>query len=176
MLATLPAGVEVTHYQNGLMVPGFIDTHIHYPQTEMIASYGLQLLDWLKQYTFPTEEKFAEREYADRIAEFYCEQLLRNGTTTSAVFATVHPESVDAIFEAARRRDMCLIAGKVMMDRNAPASLRDEAQQSYRQSAELIQRWHRKTSVLPLAMQVYLNQRFLMRDGGFQIYTGGNAF
>ena len=108
-------------------MPGFIDTHSHYPQTEMIASYGLQLLDWLKQYTFPTEEKFAERDHADQIAEFYCEQMLRNGTTTSGVFATIHPESVDAIFAAAARRDMCLVAGKVMMDRNAPASLCDES-------------------------------------------------
>ncbi|MCP4470426.1 MAG: guanine deaminase [Gammaproteobacteria bacterium] len=138
----LPDGSALYDYSGSLVMPGFIDTHAHYPQTEMIASYGLQLLDWLKQYTFPTEEKFCERGYADRIAEFYCEQMLRNGTTTSAVFATVHPQSVDAIFEAARRRDMCLVAGKVMMDRNAPASLCDDPQQSYRQSVELIQRWH----------------------------------
>jgi len=138
----LPDGSALYDYSGCLVMPGFIDTHNHYPQTEMIASYGLQLLDWLKQYTFPTEEKFSEREYADRIAEFYCEQLLRNGTTTSAVFATVHPESVDAVFAAARRRDMCLVAGKVMMDRNAPASLCDDPQTSYQQSAELIQRWH----------------------------------
>ena len=119
----LPDGSALYDYSGCLVMPGFIDTHSHYPQTEMIASYGLQLLDWLKQYTFPTEEKFAERDYADQIAEFYCEQMLRNGTTTSAVFATVHSESVDAIFAAAERRDMCLIAGKVMMDRNAPPSL-----------------------------------------------------
>ena len=131
-------------YSGRLVMPGFIDTHTHYPQTEMIASYGLQLLDWLKQYTFPTETKFAEREYADKIAEFFCEQMLRNGTTTSAVFATVHSESVDAIFDQAQQRDLCLIAGKVMMDRNAPRNSCDTAESSYRQSSELIERWHRK--------------------------------
>ena len=138
----LPDGSALYDYSGCLVMPGFIDTHAHYPQTEMIASYGLQLLDWLKQYTFPTEEKFADRDYARQIAEFFCEQMLRNGTTTSAVFATVHPQSVDAIFEAAQRRDMCLIAGKVMMDRNAPASLCDDPQQSYQQSVDLIKRWH----------------------------------
>ena len=138
----LPDGSALYDYSGCLVMPGFIDTHTHYPQTELIASYGLQLLDWLKQYTFPTEEKFSDRDHANQIAEFFCEEMLRNGTTTSAVFATVHSESVDAIFEAAQRRDMCLIAGKVMMDRNAPASLCDDPQQSYRQSVELIQRWH----------------------------------
>ncbi len=140
----LPDGSALYDYSGCLIMPGFIDTHSHYPQTEMIASYGLQLLDWLQQFTFPTEEKFADRDHADQIAEFYCEQMLRNGTTTSAVFATVHSESVDAIFEAAERRDLCLIAGKVMMDRNAPASLCEDAVQSYQQSRELIQRWHLK--------------------------------
>lgn len=138
----LPDGSALYDYSGCLVMPGFIDTHSHYPQTEMIASYGLQLLDWLNQYTFPTEEKFAERDHADQIAEFYCEQMLRNGTTTSAVFATVHPESVNAIFEAAQRRNLCLIAGKVMMDRNAPAGLLDDPEQSYRQSQELIRSWH----------------------------------
>lgn len=138
----LPDGSALYDYSGCLVMPGFVDTHSHYPQTEMIASYGLQLLDWLEQYTFPTEAKFAERDYADRIAEFFCEQALRNGTTTSAVFATVHSESVDAIFSAAARRDMCLVAGKVMMDRNAPEALLDDTRESYRQSEHLINRWH----------------------------------
>jgi len=138
----LPDGCALYDYSGRLIMPGFIDTHTHYPQTEMIASFGLQLLDWLQQYTFPTEEKFAERDYADKIASFFCDEMLRNGTTTSAVFATVHSESVDAIFEQAQRRDLCLIAGKVMMDRNAPANLCDTADSSYRQSSELIKRWH----------------------------------
>ena len=140
----LPDGSALYDYSGRLVMPGFIDTHTHYPQTEMIASYGLQLLDWLRQYTFPTEAKFAEREYADKIAGFFCDQMLRNGTTTSAVFATVHRESVDAIFEQAQQRDMCLLAGKVMMDRNAPENLCDTAESSYLECSELIQRWHLK--------------------------------
>ncbi len=138
----LPDGSALYDYSGRLVMPGFIDTHTHYPQSEMIASYGLQLLDWLEQYTFPTEEKFADREHADKIAAFFCDQMLRNGTTTSAVFATVHSESVDAIFEQAQSRNLCLVAGKVMMDRNAPESLRDTAESSYRDCSELIRRWH----------------------------------
>ncbi len=140
----LPDGVLLYDYSGRLVMPGFIDTHTHYPQTEIIASYGHQLLDWLERYTFPTEAKFAEREYADRIAAFFCDQMLRNGTTTSAVFASVHSESVDAIFEQAQKRDLCLVAGKVMMDRNAPGYLCDTPESSYRQSSELIRRWHLK--------------------------------
>jgi guanine deaminase len=138
----LPDGSALFDYSGRLVMPGFIDTHTHYPQTEMIASHGLQLLDWLQQYTFPTEEKFADRDHADKIAAFFCEQMLANGTTTSAVFATVHPQSVDAIFEQAQQRDLCLIAGKVMMDRNAPPALCDSVESSYRDSSELIRRWH----------------------------------
>jgi guanine deaminase len=140
----LPDGTVFYDYSGRLVLPGFIDTHTHYPQSEMIASYGLQLLDWLEQYTYPTEAKFAEREYAEKIAEFFCDQMLRNGTTTSAIFATVHSASVDAIFEAAQSRNLCLIAGKVMMDRNAPANLCDDTEESYLQSSELIERWHLK--------------------------------
>ena len=140
----LPDGCAFYDYSGRLVMPGFIDTHCHYPQTEMIASFGLQLLDWLERYTFPTEEKFAERDHADKIAAFFCDQMLANGTTSSAVFATVHPQSVDAIFEQAQRRGLCLIAGKVMMDRNAPPQLCDSAESSYRDCSELIQRWHLK--------------------------------
>ncbi len=138
----LPDGSMFYDYRGRLVMPGFVDTHCHYPQTGMIASYGLQLLDWLQQYTFPTEKKFAEREYADRIAAVFCEQMLLNGTTTSAVFAAVYPESVDAIFEAAATRNLCIVAGKVMMDRNAPAALCDTPESAYRDSSELIRRWH----------------------------------
>ena len=138
----LPDGSALYDYSGRLVVPGFIDTHTHYPQLEMIASHGHQLLDWLEQYTFPTEARFAERDYADRIADCFLREMLRNGTTTSAVFATVHPESVDAIFERARALDLCLIAGKVLMDRNAPAELLDTAESAYRDSSALIGRWH----------------------------------
>jgi len=138
----LPDGSIFYDYSGLLVMPGFIDTHAHYPQTEIIASHGLQLLDWLEQYTFPTETKFCDREHADKIAAFFCDEMLRNGTTTSAVYATVHSESVDAIFEAARSRDLCMIAGKSMMDRNAPEDLCVSAEDSYRQCSDLIKRWH----------------------------------
>ena len=140
----LPDGAMFYDYSGHLVMPGFIDSHAHYPQSEMLASYGAQLLDWLENYTFPTEMRFSDQAYADDIADFYCREMLRNGTTTSAVFATVHPQSVDAIFRAAAKYDLCLIAGKVMMDRNAPAALLDTAESSYQQSAELIERWHHK--------------------------------
>jgi guanine deaminase len=125
-------------------MPGFFETHTHYPQIDMIASYGTQLLDWLEKYTFPTESKFADRELADHSADFFCTELLRNGTTSAGVFATIHPQSVDAIFSAAAKRDMCLVSGKVMMDRNAPAFICDSAESSYQDSVALIQRWHQK--------------------------------
>jgi guanine deaminase len=143
-LDQLPDGIEFYDYSGRLIMPGFFDTHTHYPQTEMIASYGAQLLEWLEKYTFPTESKFSDRNLADDVAGFFCEELLRNGTTTSGVFATIHPESVDALFVAAEKRDMCLVSGKVMMDRNAPAFICDSAESSYTDSAALIQRWHQK--------------------------------
>ncbi len=144
----IPDGVELYDYRGKLVMPGFIDTHAHYPQTEMIASYGAQLLEWLEKYTFPTESKFSNRSFANGIAELFCDELLRNGTTTSGVFATIHPESVDAIFCAAQKRDMCMVSGKVMMDRNAPEYICDTAESSYQQSVELIKRWHQKGRAL----------------------------
>lgn len=127
-----------------LIMPGFIDTHIHYPQTEMIAAYGEQLLEWLETYTFPTEIQFSNKQYAQKISQFFINELLKNGTTSALVFGTVHPESVDALFEQAEKIDMRLIAGKVMMDRNAPDELLDTAQSSYEQSKALIEKWHNK--------------------------------
>lgn len=127
-----------------LIMPGFIDTHIHYPQTEMIAAYGEQLLEWLETYTFPTEKQFEDKAYANKISAFFINELLKNGTTSALVFGTVHPQSVDALFEEAEKIDMRLIAGKVMMDRNAPDYLLDTAQSSYDESKALIEKWHNK--------------------------------
>lgn len=138
----LPDGVEFHDFTSKLIMPGFIDTHTHYPQTDIIASHGAELLEWLKKYTFPTEAKFSDINVANASAEFFCDELLRNGTTTSGVFSTIHPESVDAIFNAAGKRNMRLISGKVMMDRNAPELLCDTAQSSYEDSLQLIQKWH----------------------------------
>ncbi len=138
------AGVEIREYRDALITPGFIDTHIHYPQTGMIASYGEQLLDWLETYTFPTEQQFADKAHASDVAAIFLKELLRNGTTTALVFGTVHPQSVDAFFEAAERLDLCMIAGKVLMDRNAPDYLTDTAESGYAESKALIERWHGK--------------------------------
>ncbi len=137
-------GVEVSEYRDALITPGFIDTHIHYPQTGMIAAYGEQLLDWLNTYTFPTEKQFADKAHAADVASIFLKELLRNGTTTALVFASVHKQSVDAFFEASQALNLRMIAGKVMMDRNAPDYLTDTAQSSYDDSKELIERWHGK--------------------------------
>ncbi|WP_312905649.1 guanine deaminase [Stutzerimonas nitrititolerans] len=144
LLSTLPAGTEVIEYKDALITPGFIDTHIHYPQTGMIASYGEQLLDWLDTYTFPTERAFSDKTHAGEVAQVFLRELLRNGTTTALVFGSVHKESVDAFFEQAHKLDLRMIAGKVLMDRNAPDYLTDTAESGYTDSKELIERWHGK--------------------------------
>lgn len=138
----LPTDVEIQHYPEHLIIPGMIDTHIHFPQTEMVGAYGEQLLSWLNTYTFPTEIQFKDKAYAQEIAKFFVNELLKNGTTTALVFCTVHPESVDALFEAAEQHQMRLIAGKVMMDRHAPEALCDSAESAYVDSKALIQKWH----------------------------------
>ncbi len=138
------AGVEVQHYRDALITPGFIDTHIHYPQTGMIASYGEQLLDWLNTYTFPTERQFEDKAHASDVAAIFLKELLRNGTTTALVFGSVHPQSVDAFFEQAEALNLRMIAGKVLMDRNAPDYLTDTPETGYADSKELIERWHGK--------------------------------
>lgn len=143
LLKQLPADIPVKNYTDKLILPGFIDTHTHYPQTEIIASYGEQLLEWLNKYTFPAEAKFADEEYAQSAAEFFLDETLKNGTTTACVMATVHPGSVDAIFSAAQQRKLRLIAGKVLMDRNAPDDLQDTAKTGYQQSKGLIEKWHK---------------------------------
>ena len=106
-----------------LIMSGFIDAHVHYPQTQVIGSYGAQLLDWLHNYTFVEEQKFADPAHCARVAEFFLDELFRSGTTTAMVYCTVHPQSVDAFFTAAEARGARMIAGKVMMDRDAPQAL-----------------------------------------------------
>jgi guanine deaminase len=141
-------GIEIVSYPGMLIMPGFIDTHIHFPQTEAIASYGEQLLEWLHKYIFPTERKFQEFAYAQKIAAIFLDELLKNGTTTALVFAAVFPESVEAFFTEASRRNLRAIAGKVMMDRNAPDYLVDTAESSYQQSKQLIEKWHKNGRLL----------------------------
>ena len=142
LLTNMPSNVDVVDHGDKLIIPGLVDCHVHYPQIDIIASYGERLLDWLEKYAYPAERKFADAEYAKDVAEFFVRELLRNGTTTACVFATVHPQSVDAIFEAAQRYGMRLIAGKVLMDRNCPEDLRDTPETGYQQSRRLIEKWH----------------------------------
>lgn len=142
------SGVALTDYSGKLLMPGFIDTHVHFPQLEMIAAYGEQLLEWLDNYTFPTEAKFKDKAYAQQIAAIFLDELLKNGTTTALVFAAVYPESVDAFFEEADRRNLRMIAGKVLMDRNAPDYLLDTPETAYADSKALIQKWHNRGRLL----------------------------
>ncbi|MDN3518133.1 guanine deaminase [Aquisalimonas lutea] len=136
------AHLPVHDYRDCLLIPGLIDSHIHYPQTDIIASYGEHLLAWLERYTFPAEAAFADADLARETADFFLAELFRNGTTTAMVMGTSHARSADIIFEAARREGMRLVAGKVMMDRNCPEAIQDTAESGYRESRELLERWH----------------------------------
>jgi guanine deaminase len=141
----LPHDTAVTRLGNdSLILPGFVDTHTHYPQTQIIGAPAKQLLDWLDTYTFVAEQQFADRNHASEVAKIFLAELLRAGTTTAAVYCTVFPQSVDAFFEESDRLNTRMIAGKVLMDRNAPGSLRDSAKHGYEDSRRLIQRWHGK--------------------------------
>jgi guanine deaminase len=144
VLADLPADIALVEYKDHLIIPGMIDTHIHFPQVEVIASYGEQLLDWLNNYTFPVERQFEDKAYASKIANFFLDELLKNGTTTALVFGTVHKQSVEAFFEASEQRNTRMICGKVMMNRNAPEFLCDTPESSYEDSKALIEAWHNK--------------------------------
>jgi len=138
---TLNADIAVTELPGKLITPGFIDAHIHYPQTDVVAAWGSPLLDWLNTHTFPAEQAFADRAHADEAADFFLTELLRNGTTSALVFGTVHKTSVDALFEAALARNMRLIAGKVLMDRHAPAALTDTVETGRADTEALIRAW-----------------------------------
>ena len=140
--ADIPAGIGVDHYPGHLVTAGFIDAHVHYPQLGVIASYGGKLIDWLNNYTFPEESRFADRGVAAAAAKLFFDELVRNGFTTSAVYCTTHPQSVDACFEEAARRGLRTVAGKVLMDRHAPDELLDTPQEAYDHSKALIGKWH----------------------------------
>jgi len=135
---------EVTRYADALICPGFVDAHVHYPQTAIIASWGKRLIDWLNTYTFPEEMRLSDPAYADEIAARYLDLTLAHGTTTVASYCTIHPHSADALFQAAEERGQRIVAGKTCMDRNAPEGLRDTVQSAYEDSKTLIERWHGK--------------------------------
>ncbi len=142
LLPRLPVGARVADYAGRLLLPGFVDAHLHCVQTDVIGSHGARLLEWLERYTFPAERAFADPAHARQVAGVFVNELLRNGTTTALVMGSVHAASVEAVFEAAEARGMRLVAGKAMMDRNCPEYLRDSAESGYAESKALIARWH----------------------------------
>ncbi|HTP91380.1 MAG TPA: guanine deaminase [Xanthobacteraceae bacterium] len=138
----LPASIAVDRHPDALIMPGFIDVHIHYPQTQVIASYGAQLLEWLEKYTFVEEQKFADPGHAARNAEFFLDELARNGTTTACAYCSAHPSSAEALFTAAHKRNIGMIAGAAIMNRNGPPGLLEPAREAIAASRDLIRRWH----------------------------------
>ncbi|RZJ24699.1 MAG: guanine deaminase [Haliea sp.] len=135
-------GVAVQHLPGRILAPGFIDLHVHFPQTDVIGSPAEGLLPWLENYTFPHESRFADPAYAGSVAEVFLDELLRHGVTTALTFATSHPASVDALMAAAQRRGLRLIAGKVLQDRHSPDGVRDVTEQSLVDTEDLIRKWH----------------------------------
>ena len=168
LLAELPADIPVRDFSGKLIVPGFIDCHVHFPQLDIIGSYGAQLLDWLHQYAFPGEAKFADPDHAREVARAFVDEMLANGTTTALVFGTVHAHSADAIFEAAEAKGMRLIAGKVLMDSNCPPELRDDADTGYTESKALIERWHGKGR-----LGYAITPRFALTSSSAQLAAAG---
>lgn len=141
---TLTADTVVHDWRRKLIMPGFIDTHIHYPQTDIIASPAPDLLPWLDTYTFPTEGKFDDPEHAAEVSSFFIDELLSHGTTSAMVYCTSHKNSVNSFFTESNKRNLRMIAGKVLMDRNCPDYLKDTAVQGAKDSEELLQQWHGK--------------------------------
>jgi guanine deaminase len=137
-------GVAVEHLPGRIIAPGFIDLHIHFPQTDVIGSPAAGLLPWLAKYTFPHESRFSDAAHASELAGFFVDELLRHGVTSALAFATSHPSSVDALMSEAQRRGMRMIAGKVLQDRHSPDGVRDETEQSLIDTETLIHRWHGK--------------------------------
>ena len=158
----------VHDYRGKLICPGFIDTHIHYPQTDMIASPAPGLLPWLETFTFPTERKFADPDHAREVADFFLDELLRCGTTTAMVYCTVHKQSVDAFFSASEARNLRMVAGKVLMDRHCPEFLADTAESGMRDSEGLIKQWHKR------GRQLYaITPRFAPTSSAAQLQLAG---
>ncbi len=160
--------IQVKTFENALITPGYIDSHVHYPQVEMIGAFGEQLIEWLNTYTFPTEIAYLDKTKAREGAKFFLKELLRNGITTALVFTTVHKDSAEVFFEEAQKLNMRMIAGKVLMDRNAPKELIDTAESGYRESKELIQKWHGKGR-----LGYAITPRFALTSSGEQLQLAG---
>ncbi|KQY15305.1 guanine deaminase [Rhizobium sp. Root482] len=142
--AGMPDDIEEIDHRPHLILPGFVDTHLHFPQMQVIGSYAANLLEWLNTYTFPEECRFVESAHAERIARHFFDEMIRHGTTTAAAYCSVHKASADAFFAEALRRDMRMVAGKVMMDRNAPQGLLDTPQMGYDETRAVIEQWQGK--------------------------------
>ena len=169
VLQQLPANVRVETCRHRLIIPGFVDTHTHFPQIDIIGSGGETLLDWLNHYTFPAESRYQDTQYCHSSAQFFVQELLRNGITTAAVFGSVHPQSVDAFFHVCQKLSLCMIAGKVLMDRHAPAQLCDTPESAYQQSHELIQRWHNQDR-----LRYAITPRFAPTSSALQLEMAGS--
>lgn len=140
-----PALDNIDHYTNSVIMPGFVDCHVHYVQSPMIGSFGDTLLQWLNEYTFPTEAKYKDKVFADEVAKMFFKQILQQGTTTANVFSTTFATSVDAFFEESERYNTRMITGKVFQDRNLPDSLKDEsAEESVEIAESLLKKWHNR--------------------------------
>ncbi|RUM97414.1 guanine deaminase [Pseudaminobacter arsenicus] len=161
-------GVETIDHRPHLLLPGFIDAHVHVPQMQVIASYGAELLDWLNNYTFPEESKFNDAQHGRRIARLFVDEMLRHGTTTVAAYCSVHKQSAEAFFAETHERNLLTIAGKVMMDRNAPDTVLDTPQSSYDDTKALIAEWHGK------GRQLYaITPRFAITSSPEQMEAAG---
>ena len=163
--------VQLHDYQDTLIMPGFIDTHVHYPQIDMMAAYGEQLLDWLNNYTFVTEANFADPKVAHDTAQFFLNQLLANGTTSAMVFATSHPQSAEAFFTESARLNTRMITGNVLMDQNAPAHLCVPAEQGIRDTQDLIDTWHGRGR-----QHVVITPRFAITSTPEQLRLAGELY
>jgi guanine deaminase len=167
LLSAKPSVVIADHGRR-LILPGFIDTHIHYPQTDVIGAGGRQLLEWLENYTYPAEQRFADAAYARAVAAFFLDELLRNGTTTAQVLGTVHKCSIDSFFEVALARQLRMIAGKTLMDRLSPQGLRDDAVSGEREMRELIETWHGRER-----LHYAITPRFALTSSNEQLRSAG---
>ncbi|SDY37814.1 guanine deaminase [Collimonas sp. OK242] len=166
--AELKTELNIQDYRGKIIMPGFIDTHLHYPQTDMIASPAPGLLPWLEKYTFPTERKFDDPAHASDVATFFIDELLRCGTTTAMVYCTVNPTSVDAFFHASEARNLRMVTGKVLMDRNCPDFLQDSAEGGIRDTEELLKKWHKR------GRQLYaITPRFAPTSSNAQLQLAG---
>lgn len=167
----LAAGLTVEHYPDGLICPGFIDCHVHYSQLEIIGAYAGDLLEWLDGSAFPAEQKFKDPAHATSIASIFMREALRAGTTSAAVFCTVHPESVEAFFAESERWNTRMIAGKVLMDRDAPDGLKDTPKAAYDESRALLEKWHGK------GRQLYaITPRFAISSTPEQLSAAGRLW